>query len=248
MADNNYTCFDPLFWSLHAGIDRVFEGWLRRHPAAQYTASFPLRPFVGNRAQHVDLTNPNAFVYTTIGDMAKDSRALGYDYALTLSPGTRGTPYGPAAAVHHDNPDVDERLFVMFPDSRCVQRSYYLDVFLNLPNDDTTSISTTAIGPADAPDHFVGRVTRLGMGVEDDKGRCVRRGTTRLLDATHTARHLGLSTETAPTVTVVVTDLHSGELVTDTEALPGFRPVLRWTGTSRPADAALPSPPLPACH
>ena len=48
MADNAYTAFDPVFWSYHANIDRVFEQWKRGHPEATFTANFPLRPFVGD--------------------------------------------------------------------------------------------------------------------------------------------------------------------------------------------------------
>lgn len=73
MADNAYTAFDPVFWSHHSNIDRIFEQWKRAHPASLFTAIFPLRPFVGPQAAEVDLANPETFVYTTIGDMAKDS-------------------------------------------------------------------------------------------------------------------------------------------------------------------------------
>ncbi|MGH2690361.1 MAG: tyrosinase family protein [Actinomycetota bacterium] len=45
IADNAYTAYDPVFWSLHSNIDRVFEEWLRGHPAAMFTSRFPLRPF-----------------------------------------------------------------------------------------------------------------------------------------------------------------------------------------------------------
>jgi tyrosinase len=44
MADNAYTAFDPIFWSYHSNIDRIFEEWNRAHPAAQFSSKFPLRP------------------------------------------------------------------------------------------------------------------------------------------------------------------------------------------------------------
>ncbi|HEV7883173.1 MAG TPA: tyrosinase family protein [Solirubrobacteraceae bacterium] len=227
MADNNYTAFDPVFWSLHSGIDRIFEQWLRAHPASQFTSNFPLRPFVGPRAAEIDLTNPDAFVYTTLGDMARDSRALGYDYGPTGEDEAAGRPLRPAVSARADD---GEHLYVLFPDTRCILETYTIDVFVNLSDP-----APEHMRDGDA-DHFAGRITRLGMGVEDDKGRCVATGVTRVLDATHTARHLGLTPDSDVTVGLVVTHLHSGRALAPEEyrELPGFEPVVRW-GSAMPA-------------
>jgi tyrosinase len=232
MADNNYTAFDPMFWSLHSGIDRIFEQWLRAHPATQYTSGFPLRPFAGPRAQRIDLTDPDAFVYTTIGDMAKDSRSLGYDFAPTGEPEAAGRPLAPARPARAPA-EPGGHLYVLFPGTRCIMHTYTIDVFVNLAD---PSPEHALDGAAD---HFAGRVTRLGMGVEDTRGRCVRDGVTRVLDATHTARHLGLTPGSDVSIALIVREHHSGRIVPAEQyrELPGFEPVAVW-GEAMPARAS----------
>ena len=57
MADNAYTAFDPVFWSYHANIDRIFEIWLRANASgATFTANYPLHPFAGARAESFEFT------------------------------------------------------------------------------------------------------------------------------------------------------------------------------------------------
>jgi tyrosinase len=229
MANNNYTAFDPFFWSLHSGIDRIFEQWLRAHPATQFSSNFPLRPFAGPRAERLDLTNPDAYVYTTLGDMAKDSRALGYDYAPPGEPHAQGRPLAPARPAHV-RADMPAHLYILFPDTRCILETYTIDVFLNRDDPQPEHMLDGAA------DHYAGRLTRLGMGVEDDNARCVTAGVTRVLDATHTARHLGLTPESEVTVDLLVTHLPSGRSVTAAtyRELPGFEPVVAW-GSAMPA-------------
>lgn len=238
MADNAYTAFDPLFWSYHANVDRIFEEWSRLHPAATYTANFPLRPFVGPRARSVSFVDADSFVYTTIGDMAKDSRALGYDYGPPRSE-TRavGRPLAPATPVH----DADVRLFVAFPDVRCLMDTYTVDVFLNLPDPSSQDMRE---GHAE---HYVGRLTRLGMGVQDERGRCTPAGVTRVLDATHVAHHLGLQPGERAELSLLVTHAHTGRILAPAEyrQLPGFAPVAAW-GRHAPTS---PTPSAPkTCH
>ena len=218
MADNAYTAFDSVFWSYHANIDRLFEGWNRAHPAATFTANFPLRPYAGPAAATVDFVDPDPLTYTTIGDMAKDSRLIGYDY---------GEPVV-AEVVHEQAPPVpgaaagEGHLYVLFPDVRCLQETLLVDVFVG--------------------GEEVGRLTRLGMGVEDDKGRCVADGVTRVLDATDAAHAAGLRPGRPVDVRLVVTDPHSGRELAPEEYrdLPGFAPVTGW-GTPVGAEPASPS-------
>ena len=165
MADNAYTAFDPVFWSYHANVDRIFEEWLRAHPAATFTAGFPLRPFAGTTAADVDFTDPEGWAYTTIGDLARDSRALGYDYASPPVPDSPGRPPSLSATP------PTAHLYILFPNVRCLHDTYTIDVFVGrgapAPPHDLSSA------------HYVGRMTRLGMGVEDAKGRCIPSGVTR---------------------------------------------------------------------
>jgi hypothetical protein len=229
MADNAYTAFDPVFWSYHANVDRVFEEWKRAHPASTFTANYPLRPFVGSAGRAIELSGPDAWRYTTIGDMARDSRALGYDYAAPPVPDSNGAP---PVGIAPDTPSTDGHLYILFPGVRCIQETFILDVFLNLPEPT----------PADVRGrHYAGRMTRLGMGVEDDKGRCVARGITRIMDATATARSLGLASGDPVTVSLLITHHHSGQLVSDADVrpLPGFTPTARW-GSPMPEDAPKP--------
>lgn len=229
MADNAYTAFDPLFWSYHANIDRIFENWNRGHPAATYTANFPLRPFAGPLAREVDLTNPRTYVYTTIGDMAKDSRALGYDYQPPPEPDSRGRPHAPTKAAT----DAQDRLYIVFPDVRCTLRTYTVDVFVNL-------LQPTARDRQDGhADHYAGRMTRLGMGVEDVRGRCTPTGVTRVIDATHVAEHLGLPPGSTVDLSLIVTEVHPDRVVPAEEyrQLPGFAPIAAW-GRHRPTKGA----------
>ncbi|QTF90883.1 tyrosinase family protein [Halomonas sp. BM-2019] len=240
MADNAYTAFDPIFWSYHANIDRLLETWLRAHPAAIYTAGYPLQPFIGAGVDALSLTDPRPWRYTAIGDLARDSRRLGYDYGPPRFPDVAGETVRAVVAASGEA----RALYVLFEGVRCTQESYQIDVFLDRPD---------AV-PADAdPDnpHYVGRLSRIGMGVRDDKGRCVRRGVTRVLNATAAARRLGLKPQDPVTVDLVVTELPSGAVVPSEtyRALPGFNPEARW-GAPWPssADTRSTGSGCPACH
>lgn len=240
MADNTYTAFDPVFWSHHAMIDLVFEAWLRAHPTAMFTASFVLQPFVGPLASTVDEASPRRFIYTTIGDMAKDSRALGFDFAgLETIDFTQPHPRTAALALA-GSPRV--RLYLRFDGVRCTHDSYAIDVFLNRP----------AAVPADASTRtpeFVTRISRNGMGIADEKGRCIRGGVTRIVDATATARALGLGPADLVTVTTIVTDLRTRRQLSLAEiaALPGFVAVAVWGPDTESPSVAPASAPASAC-
>ena len=220
MADNAYTCFDPVFWSLHSNIDRVFEAWTRAHPSQVYCSNFPLRPFIGNQVRIYNEREPRTYRFTTVGEMVKDSRGLGYDYEQPF----------PIADLKVES--SGPRLSVAFRDVRCVSDSYLVDVFINLPDPQPEDITRN-------PDHYVGRSTRLSMGVVDDKGRCVKQGVTRVLDASENARSLGLNPKSEVTASVLVRRLFTSEIVEREEhcKLPGFAPTCSWS--------AVPSASLP---
>jgi tyrosinase len=223
MADNAYTAYDPLFWSYHANIDRVFEIWLRGHPAALYSSNTPLHPFYGPLAERFEFDDPRRFVYTSIGDLAKDSRALGYDYGVPVAPDFIGTHadrlLGGGAAAKPD----DGGLYVLFNGVRCTFESYTIDVFLD------QALATPADVDAGNP-HYVGRFTRVGMGIADDKGRCIKQGVTRVLDATSNGHRLRLTRDSPATLSLLVTELKTGKLLTPDEYLaqPGFAAELVW--------------------
>ena len=91
MADNTYTAFDPNFYSYHAKIDRIAAGFMRSRPEQQYSSNFPMQPFVDD-AKSLNYTDPRVYLYTTIGDMAKDTMALGCLYNPPSSPDYQPLP------------------------------------------------------------------------------------------------------------------------------------------------------------
>jgi tyrosinase len=78
---------DPVFWLLHANVDRIWAQWQERHPESTY---LPTSGFRDNNAG--DRMHPFASTPRDVESIA----ALGYSYA---PPGRRGGPPGDAAAT-----------------------------------------------------------------------------------------------------------------------------------------------------
>lgn len=243
MADNAFTAFDPVFSSYHANIDRMLEVWIRSHPGAQFTTQAALQPFLSPESNDVSYSSPDQWRYTSIGEMAQDSRRIGYDYGKPVSPQFQGVVdegkpgrcsttnrTGPAAGQSQSggNETRMEGPWVVFDGVRCTHDSYFIDVFLNDPQ--ATAEDAEAANP-----HFVGRFSRIGMGLVDDKGRCIKHGVSRALNAASTVAALGLKAEDNPHVSVVVTHLDTGrQLNTDEyQRLPGFEPTMVWGNPSQ---------------
>jgi len=233
MADNAFTAFDPVFWSHHAMIDLVFELWLREHPAAVYTATCSLHPFMGQRADKIDEDDPRDYIYTNIGDMARDSRALGYDF--------EGLPAIRAELAQ--DPIRSPQLYLVFEGVRCTLESYSIDIFLDSPDPKPEDAVTS--NP-----HFVLRKTHMGMGIADERGRCIKQGVTRTLNATAAAERLARAPGTPIEVSLIVHDLGTGRRLSPEEIaqIPGLPPKAVWTGNAAPeAPPATPpqDPPAP---
>ncbi len=213
MADNAYTAFDPVFWSYHSGIDRIFENWKRAHPAAIFTSNFPIRPFVGSLGKEIDLPEDRSYLNTTIGDMAKDSRSLGYDYDPPKVPDSSGTMYN----------EWSDYLYIIFNNVKCTYDTYSMDIFLNKSDPKPEDAKCENL-------HYVGKIMRLGMGIEDDKGRCIKDGVTRVIDASYNSHYLKLTPESPITISLIVTDTTTGNILTPEEyaKLPGFVPTYVW--------------------
>jgi tyrosinase len=234
MADNAYTAFDPVFWSYHANIDRMMEVWIRAHPAAQYTASFPIQPFMGATAQTIEPTDPRPWLATTIGNLARDSRGIGYDFGPPVTPDWEGD--SPS-----DAPSSKPSLSVVFSEVRCTLDSYTIDAFLN----QSDPLETDA-DPLNR--HYIGRFSRIGMGIEDDKGRCIRHGVIRKLDATPNAEALGLTPSSDCSLSLLVRNIATGEMLSPEKyrALPGFEGRLVWNVPGIPASPIIPVTEPPA--
>jgi tyrosinase len=244
MADNAYTAFDPLFCSYHANIDRVLEIWIRANPAAQYTTQCLLQPFAGNQAETVTFTSADAWRYTTLGDMAQDSRHIGYDYGTPVAPPFGARRASAKACCPHSAAPAQEQAqasgpWVVFDHVRCTHDTYLIDVFLNQA--DATPQQVSAENP-----HYVGRFSRIGMGLVDDKGRCIPHGVCRALNAARsvTALHLGPTDELQ--LSLLVTHLDSGRVLAPQEyaPLPGFIAQLVWDD---PRQTVADPPPSAGC-
>lgn len=244
MADNAYTAFDPLFCSYHANIDRVLEIWIRANPAAQYTTQCLLQPFAGSQADAVTFTSADAWRYTTLGDMAQDSRHIGYDYATPVAPPFGARRASASACCPHSAAPVQEQAqasgpWVVFDHVRCTHDTYLIDVFLNQP--DATPQQVNADNP-----HYVGRFSRIGMGLVDDKGRCITHGVCRALNAARSATALHLGPTDAVQLSLLVTHLDSGRVLAPQEyaPLPGFIAQLVWDD---PRQTVADPPPSAGC-
>ena len=192
MADNTYTAFDPIFYSYHANIDRIAASFMRSHPEQQYSSNFPLQPFIDN-AKNLNYTDPRAYLYTTIGDMAKDTMALGYLYAPPSSPDYQPlpkpqrhslVPKGGNAAHIISKADIQtlkaaaqtstttpnsktKEPWILFPHITCTTNSYTIDIF---PATASSTIADHTTNPS-----YIGRLTRLGMGTGPEKGGLINK-------------------------------------------------------------------------
>jgi hypothetical protein len=204
MADNTYTAFDPVFLSYHCNMDRLFEHYLRSNPGTKVTAEFPLRPFV-EHAKGLDFVNPNAWAYTTTGDVAKPTAALGYIYAPPASPDIFELPKPTSkvakasggvalnliraprkqnlasVGVPQDAKTAKLKPVIIFEQVGCTEASYEIDIFLN-------GAKSQLADPISNSD-FVGRLFRMGMGKPPagvalkNRSRCLKETVTRVIDA-----------------------------------------------------------------
>lgn len=250
MADNSYTAFDPVFYSYHANIDRMLEQWLRQHPVAQYTSQVILQPFTSPAAAAVNFSSPDHWRYVSIGELAQDSRRIGYDYGTPVAPQFTGdTNAGKSegtnslqksdtqqSAAHSlapqnrsTNEDRSNELWLAFDGVRCTHDSYLIDVFLNQA--DAANWDTTADNP-----HYVGRFSRIGMGIADNKNRCIKQGVSRLLNATRNASRLSLVAESNIQCHIRVVHMDSNRELPEAEysELPGFVPTVVWGDPRQP--------------
>ncbi|KAK3312169.1 hypothetical protein B0H66DRAFT_486092 [Apodospora peruviana] len=250
MADNSYTAFDPIFLSYHANMDRLTSIFLDSNPTTQLTSRYPLQPFLDNGTR-LAYDDPRRWIYTTIGDMAKDTRALGYTFAPPLSPDVKSSSLKSSAALFSapsqpnggraislpllsetndaSNADVKKRIpYVIFTGVGCTTSSYRVDVF-------TPQATSMVPNPTTNPD-FIGQVTRIGMGRGrvngrrgPGNGRCRKPEATRVLSAERVAERL-LEGGPEAGVKLVVTGFESGQEVGEEElkTLSGFEAKVVW--------------------
>ena len=245
MSDNTYTAFDPIFLSYHANIDRIAASFMRAHPEQQYSSNFSLQPFV-DYAKNLNYNDPRPWMYTTIGDMAKDTMALGYLYAppsspdyvpLFRSPKRTLVPKGGNALRILSKADtkVDQATssakpkpkgpWVVFPNVACTEDTFIIDIFVA----DTASTAPNHITNPD----YIGRLTRLGMGSGPadgglrNKQRCHKPAVTRAMPAEEFAPRLE---KCGWKIKTVVTRMKTGKVLTEEEVtnLGGFEGKVMW--------------------
>ncbi|KAK6352359.1 hypothetical protein TWF730_009188 [Orbilia blumenaviensis] len=246
MSDNSYTAFDPVFYSLHANVDRVFEMFLKANPTSQFSSNVPLEPFKGPLATTLAEGNPLKSVYTTLGDMVKPSKSLGYtfgepvyqDYGATplaskhmgakasLQPDlyvTANTWVAATSALADKNND-QLKAIIEFDGVRCTNASYTIDVFIS----DSEGFAPPEGQVDTSQKEYVGRMTRINMGEGTDKGRCVKKGVKRMMFV-DPAKLEGFQRENIK-VYQVVRDMDQGTVVPKEvyEKLPGFVAKIVW--------------------
>lgn len=263
-ADNTYTACDPIFLSYHANMDRLAGIFMDAHPESQYTSSYPLQPFV-NSGTEVSYDDPRRWRYTTIGDMAKDTRCLGYMYGAPVC----ADGFTPLSAMERGavTPEPNGGRAIRLPNvkngpnsvkgfaktsevphnSKAHDKQPYV-VFKDVGC--TTSSYRIEIFAAAAqslvacakknPD-FVGEITRLGMGPGVERlgpPKNVRRRCRKPM-ATRVlpATRIRGQLEREATVQIVVIDLKTGKEVdkADYEKMPGFVPHIVWLPAAGPA-------------
>ncbi|KAJ4003860.1 hypothetical protein NW752_011988 [Fusarium irregulare] len=232
-------------------MDRLAGIFMDANPESQFTSRFPLQPFMDHGIK-VSYDDPRRWLYTTIGNMARDTRALGYMYSVPASPdysvhktaeekghirpkpsggqaialplGLAGSDADSLRAKATQKPTNQELVpYVIFTDVGCTTSSYRIDVFITNP--------TSTKPEVENPD-FIGQVTRIGMGRGSEEqgppntGRCRKPAATRVLSAEESKDRLGKVSE----LLIVVTDLETGKEVDETEytKMSGFVPKLAW--------------------
>lgn len=233
-------------------MDRLAGVFMDANPENQFTSRFPLQPFINNGTS-ISYDDTRRWHYTTIGDMAKDTRALGYMYGEPASPdfstiktaeekGIRSAVSSGGQAIvlpcgfpgkKKSSFDIDslktsgpKKLvpYVIFTEVGCTVSSYRIDIF-------TPGASSTC-PDAKGNHEFIGQVTRLGMGRgrEDsgppNTGRCRKPSATRILSAEKFQDRLTRGDK----LRIIVTDLGTGKQVEEGEymQMSGFVPKLVW--------------------
>lgn len=182
-----------------------------------FTATYPLRPFIDN-ARKLGYDESRQWMYTTIGDMVKDSKSLGYVFA---------PPASPDQVVYQSPKQTDIVVpSVVFRGVGCNVVSYHIDVF-------TPDATSLVPDPVRNPD-YIGRDTRIGMGRGSKEtglqntDRCVKKPVTRTLNAERW--EVVLRKKGGKGLRQVVVEMETGREVPEKEwsELSGFRAEIIW--------------------
>ena len=204
-------------------------------PNVSRSSNFPLRPFVGRDSNiTANEDNTHTYLFTTLGDMVKNTKALGYTYQ---PPGN--DDYSAPSATSGWKP------WVVFPGIKCTDNTYYIHVALD-PDQDGKPLEKEQLPTGKDPiKGYVGMITRLGMGEDNGNGRYINDPIIRRLDATAAAKEVGVDVAHLPMSKPPEKDIWVRQLVfmhdpakgpsdlqllepKDYEGKPGFHPFAVW--------------------
>lgn len=232
-------------------MDRIVDSYLRSDPGRKFSSNFPIRPFVDN-ATVLAYDEPREWRFTTIGDLAKPTEAIGYlydkpaglDFQDITSTKRRSSaiPSGGMAISlipekcsklpGYNTSTINSQLIyegkiphIVFCGVACLQESFQIDVFV---------FGSWNLDPDTARnENYIGRGTRLGMGIgRGEKGgirnsqRCKKYPITRILAAKHVASKL----KDTAAILQVVREINTGRRLEEREwrQMPGFPGQILW--------------------
>ena len=226
--------------------------YLRAKPTQSLTTNYPLQPWI-DLGRDRAYSEPRPYLYTTTGDMAKDTKALQYMYAPPVLPdfhslskdwtgvkATGGTsrPLASNATISRSNGTstsfpVSKRGYEQSPTCPLLH-PYVLFSKISCIRGSSFQVdifvkgaTSHAVDPISNPD-FIGRMTRLGMGPQRSRNEksCNKPSVVRMLDAGHAADRV----KNSGGIEQVVTDLFSGREIEENEwrTWDGFAGDLVW--------------------
>jgi tyrosinase len=231
--------------------------FIESHPENHFTANFPLQPFIDN-GTNLSYDDPRRWIYTTIGDMAKDTRALGYMYGMPVSPDVYRPPSIVERRVRNLRPSGGRAIYI--PKGAGISggcdnatsttngvKTSSAEAVVKVPFVVFTDVGCTASSyridvfapkaQSMTPDvlenpDFIGQITRVGMGPGRAGVGLRNSGRCRKPAASRVLNAERFADQLAAEerVQVVVTDLQDGKQLTeeDYKKLPGFEPKIMW--------------------